>query len=144
MELQILNIMINIKELKFMSLSSQAQEQLMKAQSYAVEIEMILRNIFNCDRFGFGGQVNSDAIRKHPFLSMTQGLAFIYAMQEEKRPQIDRFIDEFSFYSNMSLDDLLSFDSKEKVIDGNTVGIIKNNGLEEVEYIISSFRNTLK
>ena len=122
----------------------QVQGQLMKAQGYAVEIEMILRNIFKCDRFGFGGQVNSDAIRKHPYLSMTQGLAFLYATEENKRKQIDKFVDEFSFYSDFSLDELLSFDTNEKVVGSTTIGLIKNNGLEEVEYIISAFRNVIE
>lgn len=121
----------------------QIQSQLMKAQGYAVEIEMILRNIFKCDRFGFGGQVNSDAIRKHPYLSMTQGLAFLYATEENKRKQIDRFVDEFSFYSDFSLDELLSFDTNEKVIGSNIIELTKNNGLEEVEYIISAFRKVI-
>ena len=44
----------------------QIQEQVMKAQGFAVEIEHILSNIFECDRFGFGGQT-SGKIRKHPF-----------------------------------------------------------------------------
>lgn len=122
----------------------QVQGQLMKAQGYAVEIEMILRNIFKCDRFGFGGQVNSDAIRKHPYLSMTQGLAFLYATEENKRKQIDRFVDEFSFYSDMSLDKLLSFDTNEKVVGSTTIGLTKNNGLEEVEYIISAFKKVVE
>ena len=122
----------------------QVQGQLMKAQGYAVEIEMILRNIFKCDRFGFGGQVNSDAIRKHPYLSMTQGLAFLYATEENKRKQIDKFVDEFSFYSDFTLDELLSFDTNEKVVGSTTIGLIKNNGLEEVEYIISAFRNVIQ
>lgn len=127
-----------------MSYSEKAQEQMMKAQGYAVEIEMILRNIFKCDRFGFGGQVNSDAIRKHPYLSMTQGLAFLYATEENKRKQIDKFVDEFSFYSDMSLDELLSFDTNEKVIGSTTIGLTKSNGLEEVEYIISAFRQAIE
>lgn len=122
----------------------QVQGQLMKAQGYAVEIEMILRNIFKCDRFGFGGQVNSDAIRKHPYLSMTQGLAFLYATEENKRKQIDKFVDEFSFYSDMSLDELLSFDTNEKVVGSTTIGLTKNNGLEEVEYIISAFKKVVE
>lgn len=122
----------------------QVQGQLMKAQGYAVEIEMILRNIFKCDRFGFGGQVNSDAIRKHPYLSMTQGLAFLYATEETKRKQIDKFVDEFSFYSDMSLDELLSFDINEKVVGSTTIGLTKNNGLEEVEYIISAFKKVVE
>ncbi len=122
----------------------QIQSQLMKAQGYAVEIEMILRNIFKCDRFGFGGQVNSDAIRKHPYLSMTQGLAFLYATEENKRKQIDKFVDEFSFYSDFSLDELLSFDTNEKVVGSTIIGLTKNNGLEEVEYIISAFRDVIQ
>lgn len=122
----------------------QVQGQLMKAQGYAVEIEIILRNIFKCDRFGFGGQVNSDAIRKHPYLSMTQGLAFLYATEENKRKQIDKFVDEFSFYSDMSLDELLSFDTNEKVVGSTTIGLTKNNGLEEVEYIISAFKKVVE
>lgn len=122
----------------------QIQNQLIKAQGYAVEIEMILRNIFKCDRFGFGGQVNSDAIRKHPYLSMTQGLAFLYATEENKRKQIDKFVDEFSFYSDMSLDELLSFDTNEKVVGSTTIGLTKSNGLEEVEYIISAFRQAIE
>lgn len=122
-----------------------SKEQVMKSQGYAVEIEMILRNIFKCDRFGFGGQINSDTIRKHPYLSMTQGLAFLYATaKESKRKQIDEFIDKFSFYSDMSLDELLSFDTNEKVIGSITVVLIKNNGLEEVNYIISAFREVIK
>lgn len=31
----------------------QNQDQILKAQGYAVEIELILRGIFKCDRFGF-------------------------------------------------------------------------------------------
>lgn len=124
-----------------MQYSEKSQEQMMKAQGYAVEIEMILRNIFKCDRFGFGGQVNSDAIRKHPFLSMTQGLAFVYAVSESKRKEIDKFIDDFSFYSDFSL---LSFDAKENSREYVTIELQKNNGLEEVEYIISAFRNVIK
>lgn len=92
----------------------------------------------------FGGQINSDAIRKHPFWSMTQGLAFLYAVDETNHNQIDDFIEYFSFYSDMSLDDLLSFDTNEKGINGVTIRLAKNNGLEEVEYIISSFRKVAR
>ena len=127
-----------------MSYSKQSQEQMLKAQGYAVEIEMILRSIFNCERFGFGGQINSDAIRKHPFLSMTQGLAFIYAASENKREEIDNFLEEFSFYSDFSLDELLSFDAKENSCEYGTIELQKNNGLEEVEYIISAFRKVIE
>ena len=118
----------------------QVRDQVMKAQSFAVEIEHILSNIFECDRFGFGGQVNSDRIRKHPFLSMTQALAFLYALYPQRKSTYDSFIDHFSFYEEMSLDELLSFDTNEKVIDLTTIQIEKENGLEQVQYMISEFR----
>lgn len=127
-----------------MQYSKQAQEQMKKAQAYAFEIEGILRGIFKCERFGFGGQVNSDSIRKHPFLSMTQGLAFVYASCENKQEEIDKFIDAFSFYSDFSLDQLLSFDAKENSTEYGIIGLQKDNGLQEVEYIISAFEKVIQ
>lgn len=117
----------------------QIQEQVMKAQGYAVEIEHSLSRIFECDRYGFGGEVNSDCIRKHPFLSMTQGLAYLYALFPNKRKMIDSFNEHFSFYSEMSLDELLSFDTNEKTVGISTVQIEKENGLKQVEYMIEEF-----
>lgn len=71
----------------------QIQAQVMRAQGFAVEIEHILSNIFECDRYGFGGQVNSNEIRKHPYLSMTQGLAYLYALHPQKRKAIEGFVE---------------------------------------------------
>lgn len=124
--------------------SEKAKQQMMLSQGYAVEIEIILRSIFKCDRLGFGGEVNSDLIRKHPFLSMTQGLAYIYATEEKKHECIDEFINYFSFYEDMSIDDLLSFDTKSRCLNNATVELQHNNGVEEIEYIISSFRKVIE
>ena len=121
----------------------QIQEQVMKAQGYAVEIEHILWKIFECERCGFGGQVTSDKIRRHPFLSITQGLAYLYALQPEKRKDIDNYIESFSFYSNLSLDDLLSFDTKKKTVGIETIEIDEENGLKQVEKIIKEFRKVI-
>lgn len=122
----------------------QIRSQMMKAQGYAVEIEHILRCIFDCDRYGFGGEVNSDAIRKHPFLSMTQGLAYLYAKEPHRKENIDNFINDFSFYAQFSLDELLSFDKNEKVIGIKHIQLQKENGLQEVEFIIEEFEKVLK
>lgn len=119
-------------------------DQVMKAQGFAIEIEHILSNIFECDRLGFGGQINSEQIREHPFLSMTQGLAFLYALYPQKRKAYDSFIERFSFYEEMSLDELLSFDTNEKVINSKTIQIEKENGLEQIQYMISEFRKIIE
>lgn len=122
----------------------QIQAQVMRAQGLAVEIESILRDIFGCDRGGFGGQVNSDRIRRHPFLSMVQGLAYLYALNPQKRGEIEEFVENFSFYEDMHMDELLSFDTNEKTIDKCTIQIEKDNGLEQVEYMIEEFRKVVK
>lgn len=122
-------------------LNEKQQEQMMKSQGKADSIEFVLRRIFDCDRLGFGGQVNADRIRKHPFLSMTQGLAVLYERNPEKRERIDQFIDDFCFYEDMSIDYLLSFDTNEKAEDNCSIGIDKENGLEQLNYMIDSFRD---
>ena len=122
----------------------QIQAQVMRAQGLAGEIEFILRDIFVCERFGFGGQVNSDRIRRHPYLSMVQGLAYIYALNPRKREAIEEFVERFSFYENMHMDELLSFDTNEKTIDECTIQIEKDNGLEQVEYMIEEFRKVVE
>lgn len=115
------------------------------AQGYAVSIEHILCNVFDCERFGFGGIVNSDYIRKHPYSAMTCGLACLYATANStRRAEITKFVENFYFFSDMSLDELLSFDSSEKVIDGVTIGIDYDNGEKAVEDMIEKFRDVCK
>lgn len=121
----------------------QIQEQVMLAQGLAGQIEFILRRIFGCERFGFGGQVNSDKIRRHPYLSMVQGLAYLYALNPQKRNVIEEFVEHFSFYENMHMEELLSFDSNEKIIDKCTIQIEKDNGLEQVKYMIEEFKKVI-
>lgn len=121
----------------------QIQEPGMSAQNFAIKIETILGNIFKCDRLGFGGQVNSDHIRRHPYLSMTQGLAYLYAICPQKKKEIDSFVEHFSIYEKMSLDELLSFDTNEKTIDKSTFQLEKDNGFKQVEYMIEEFRKVI-
>ena len=125
-------------------MNKKQSEQVMLSQSKACEIEWILSSIFDCERSGFGGQVDSDKIRKHPFLSMTQGLAVLYERNPKKRDTINKFIKDFSFYEDMSIDYLLSFDTKEKTEDMCTIGIEKENGLEQLDYIIDCFREIVE
>lgn len=115
------------------------------AQGYAISIEHILCDVFDCERFGFGGIVNSDFIRKQPFTAMLSGLSFIYATAKDyKQEEIINFIEEYSFYSEMSLDMLLSFETSKKDINGITIEINYNNGEEAVEKMIEDFREVCK
>lgn len=114
-------------------------------QSYAISIEHILCNVFRCERFGFGGVVNSDFIRRQPFAAILSGLSFIYATAgREKQLEMEEFIKEFSFYSEMSIDDLLCFDTSTKTIDGITIEINYNNGEKAIEDMVEKFRKVCK
>ena len=68
----------------------------------------------------------------------------MYALYPQKRKAYDSFIERFSFYEEMSLDELLSFDTNEKVINSKTIQIEKENGLEQIQYMISEFRKIIE
>ncbi len=117
----------------------------LNGQSYAVEIEHILWKVFNCERFGFGGMVDADYIRKYPFHTMMCGLSFLYAKADAvKQKAIEKFFEDYSFYADMSIDDLLSFDNSAKTVDNVTIEIGFKNGKQAIEHIISQFRQLCK
>lgn len=112
----------------------------MLSQSYAVRIEHILCRIFSCERYGVGGIVNSDHIRKHPISSMIHAATYLYAKADFKRKEtIEKFIEDVTYYSEWSIDTLLSFETNEKVISGITYGLEFGNGRQELEHIIEEF-----
>lgn len=125
-------------------MNEKQKEQVMLSQGKALSIEWIMRRVFGCEQFGFGGQVSADSIRKHPFLSMTQVLAVLYERNPEKRDVINKFIEEFSFYEDMSVDYLLSFDTREKKEGIRTIEIEKENGVEQLDYIVDCFRKIVE
>ena len=115
-----------------------------RSQAYAIRLEHILRKIFECDQCGFGGVVNADYIRKSPFASMVAALACIYKESNEAKQQaICRFIENHMFYSDMSIDYLLSFDTSSKKEEGCTIELSHKNGEEALESIIAEFSAVL-
>lgn len=116
-----------------------------QAQNYATSIEHTLCYIYECERFGFGGIVNSDFIRKQPFTAMVCGLSFVYSTAaSNQKIEIEKFIEEYSFFSEMSLDLLLSFDTPKKDINGITFEINFESGEKAVEKMLEDFRKVLK
>lgn len=117
-----------------------------EAQGYAIEIEHIMSTIFNCNRFGVGGIVNSDVIRRMPFTSMIHALTHNYATADKAtRQKLENFIEELSYYCKWSIDDLLEFETNNKTIVENGIPnsyeIPYNNGQEAVENLINKFRS---
>lgn len=114
---------------------------MMRCQSYAVDIEHILWGVFNCERFGFGGIVNSDFIRRQPFTAFFCGLAYLYPNSSpEKQQMFLEFIQSHTFYSEMSIDYLLSFETESKSNGVFTTVLDFPNGEEALISIIDAYR----
>ncbi len=115
-------------------------EATMRAQSYAVDIEFEIRRVFRCERFGFAGIANSDFIRRNPLAAVLATCGFIYANVDEiKKKQVEQFINSTQFYWEMSLDELLSFETSCKTTGIATVELEYENGEVAINDIIKKF-----
>jgi len=92
-----------------------------RAQGYAVSMEHNMSCVFGCERFGFAGKVNSDFIRKNPFAAVLATYGFIYARVDNvnKKP-VEKFIEDTSFYWEMTLEEILSFETSSQTIEIET------------------------
>lgn len=111
-----------------------------RAQGYAVSLEHELRRVFQCDRSGFAGIANSDFIRKNPLAAVLATCGFLYAKADDiGRTQIENFIVDTRFYWEMSLDELLSFETNSKNIGNGTIELEYENGEKALEDIMDKF-----
>ncbi len=115
------------------------------AQGYAISVEHSIRNILGCNRFGFGGLVDSDVIRKNPLATISAGLGYLFAnANNDKRTRIEEYLENYSYYLEMPMDELLSFDSPTKRIDTWIQEIDYNNGKEAIEDYIDKLDNLIR
>lgn len=118
---------------------------IMRAQGYAVSIEHDMERIFKCKRFGFAGVVNSDFIRRNPLAAILATCGFIYAnVDYDKKMQIEKFIEDTSFYWELSLDELLSFETSNKTVDISTIELEYENGESALIDISDKFSKVCK
>lgn len=111
------------------------------AHAFAVEIEEIMCGVFNCERYGLGGQVDADGIKHHPFLSMTQALAFLFAKKPEKKNEIFEFMKEYALIENLGIESILSSPSSERKISNNIViDLGCEDGNEYMKQFVKRFR----
>lgn len=111
-----------------------------RAQGYAVSIEHDMSRVFGCERFGFAGIVNSDFIRRNSLAAVLATCGFIYAqVGSEDRTRIEKFIEDTSFYWQMSLDKLLSFETSSKTFELETIELEYENGEKALLDIMDKF-----
>ena len=70
---------------------------------------------------------------------------YIYAnADEDKKQNIEKFLEDSYFYFQFDLDTLLSFETKEKEIEGGMYTLEYDNGEEAIEALEKEFRNICK
>ena len=119
-------------------------DAVMRSQGYAVSIEHSMSAVFNCGRGGVGGLVNSDYIRKRPYAAMCCTLTAVYAVDPSKKEAVETFIEDNMFYSDWSIDELLSFDTNTKVINGIEYTLEFDTGETALQSIIEKFDALIK
>lgn len=78
-----------------------------ESHSLAISMEWALRRIFNCERFGLGGFIDSDSIERNPMQSFRLGFAVIYPnSSRDKKAVIDAFIDGNYQYEEQNIDEI--------------------------------------
>lgn len=92
-----------------------------------------------------GGIADSGFARRQPFSAITCGLSFIYATaNNDKRKEIEAFIEKYYFLREMTIDLLLLFETSKKEVNGVIMDISFKNGKEAVDSMIKDFRNVVK
>ena len=115
-------------------------DAVMRAQGYADRMEHDMRRVFDDERYGFLGVLNADFIRKDPFAAVLATCGFIYAKADDKnKREIEKFINDTSFYWEMSLDELLSFETSSKIIGITETELDYENGEEALKDISNKF-----
>ncbi len=67
-----------------------------KPHDYAFQIETTTRAVFNCDRYGFGGIVDTDFIEKQPFIAISIVLGNFYnKIDSNSKEKIDEFFQKY-------------------------------------------------
>ncbi|MDD2401681.1 MAG: hypothetical protein PHI90_11295 [Clostridia bacterium] len=99
-----------------------------ESHNYAIKIEGLLRDVFDCDRAGFGGIADADFIERSAYTAIACALARYYGVVSEKeQKKIEEYLNRYSFYSDKRLED-----------------IIKEFKNSEVETMINEFKSLLK
>ena len=98
----------------------------MNTQSHkeAENIEQILREIYKCDKYAFGGNIDANSIEGSPVQAYILGLAPKYVTAGvSKRKNIDTFLENLYQYANKG------------------IGLI---GIAEVQYLTKVFEKLVK
>lgn len=113
---------------------------MVNSQNFAVRIELIMRSVFERDRSGMGGLVDSDYIRKYPFTAMMSTIMYLCERNDSNSViAASDFFGKYNYYGQWSIDQLLGFESETAEIDGCNYELEYANGEEAMNAIFTAF-----
>lgn len=93
-----------------------------KANDYAFQIEVTLRAIFKCNRYGIGGIVDADFIEKQPFIAIAFALGNYYnKIDISFKDKIDDFFKKYHSETGKSINEIGEEKIKEIISDFNNI-----------------------
>lgn len=114
-------------------------KHMLDSQIYAIRIEQIIRDAFECDRFAIGGLVNSDYIGKYPFTAMISTVMYLCERNDSDINVALNFFEKYSYYGQWNIDELLSCENGTLEIDGCNYELGYINGEEAMNAIVDDF-----
>lgn len=129
----------------------QRDKQVMLSQSYAIQIESLMYKVLGISKIKVGGLeygielgVDAGDIRQHPYYTIQHGLFYYLATHPDKKNEIIKFIQDYSFIEDMRVDDILSFVISEYEFQKITYTLPEDNGVIYLEKMIRDFENIIK
>lgn len=89
---------------------------------YAYQMEVTLKSIYKCDRYGVGGIVDRNFIESQPFIAIALGLGnFFNGADATFKEKIDGFLGKYYLDMGKSMEDIGYERTKEMVRDFNSI-----------------------
>ena len=113
----------------------------MYAHNYAVEIEEIMRRVFDCERGGAAGMADADIIEGNWYGAIAFCLGYLY---RTKPIEVEVFIRNYQYYFRFDLKQLLDFAGNTKSINGCEYELEYKNGEDAISAVIQAFDDLCK
>ena len=93
-----------------------------KPHDYAFQIEVTVRAIFNCNRYGIGGIADADFIERQPFIAIVMVLGNFYnKIDISYKDKLDNFFQKYYSEIGKSISEIGEKEIKNIIKDFNYI-----------------------
>ncbi len=117
-----------------------------RKHNYALQIENILRNTFECGQGGFMGLARADYVENNLQAAIIAAISYRCGQSDEYLKMGEEFLKEFEYYIKLGFDELLKYNSETRsFMDGLYSLEEKYSDVDDLlEKLIDSFERVIK